>query len=255
MPAGTGDRGRDRRAARVGRRPALDSIGTAVGSRTRSVGPQLAPCLEEARVDIRLEELPPLQQLDPDGRELMFTGGRTVYAFDGRPVPEETLQSIWELARWGPTSANSQPLRVVFVRSPEGRQLLADTVNRGNRGKILSAGATALLATDDRFHEHMPTVMPLRPDYRELWEEDVETRSEVGRLSAGLQAGYLLMAVRAHGLAAGPFSGFDKAAISETFMPGTGWRAFMGINIGYPAPAAALPRFPRMDVADVVRWA
>jgi 3-hydroxypropanoate dehydrogenase len=206
-------------------------------------------------VDYRLEGLPPLQELDPDGRELLFKGGRTVYAFDGRPVPVETLQSIWELARWGPTSANSQPLRVVFVSSPEGRQRLADTVNRGNRGKVLSAGATALLATDDRFHEHMPTVMPLRPDYRELWEEDVETRSEIGRLSAALQAGYLILAVRAHGLAAGPFSGFDPDEITAEFMPDTGWRAFMGINIGYPASEAALPRLPRMDVDDVVRWA
>jgi 3-hydroxypropanoate dehydrogenase len=206
-------------------------------------------------VEIRLEGLPPLQELDPDGRELLFKGGRTVYAFDGRPVPEETLASIWELARWGPTSANSQPLRVVFVSSPEGRQRLADTVNKGNRRKVLSAGATALLAADDRFHEHMPTVMPLRPDYREIWEEDVETRSEIGRLSAALQAGYLILAVRAHGLAAGPFSGFDPDEVTAEFMPDTGWRAFMGINIGYPAPAAALPRFPRMDVDDVVRWA
>lgn len=206
-------------------------------------------------MEIRLEALPPLRELDPDGRELLFKGGRTVYAFDGRPVPEETLASIWELARWGPTSANSQPLRVVFVSSPEGRQKLADTVNRGNRRKVLSAGATALLATDERFHEHMPTVMPLRPDYRELWEDDTVTRSEIGRLSAALQAGYLILAVRAHGLAAGPFSGFDPDEVTATFMPGTGWRAFMGINIGYPAEAAALPRFPRMDVDDVVRWA
>lgn len=206
-------------------------------------------------MEIRLEALPPLRELNPDGRELLFKGGRTVYAFDGRPVPEETLASIWELARWGPTSANSQPLRVVFVSSPEGRQRLADTVNRGNRRKVLSAGATALLATDDRFHEHMPTVMPLRPDYRELWEEDPDTRSEIGRLSAALQAGYLILAVRAHGLAAGPFSGFDPDAVTTAFMPGTGWRAFMGINIGYPAQEAALPRFPRLDVDDVLRWA
>jgi 3-hydroxypropanoate dehydrogenase len=210
---------------------------------------------KEARVEIRLEGLPPLRELDPDGRELLFRGGRTVYAFDGRPVSDETLQSIWELARWGPTSANSQPLRLVVVRSPEGRQLLADTVNRGNRRKVLSAGATALLAVDDRFHEHMPTVMPLRPDYREIWEDDAGTRGEIGRLSATLQAGYLIMAIRAHGLAAGPFSGFDPDAVTETFMAGTGWRAFMGVNIGYPAPEAALPRLPRMGVDDVLRWA
>lgn len=211
--------------------------------------------VEEATVEIRLEALPPLRELDPDSRELLFKGGRTVYAFDGRPVPEETLASIWELARWGPTSANSQPLRLVFVSSPEGRQKLADTVNRGNRRKVLSASATALLATDERFHEHMPTVMPLRPDYRALWEDDTVTRSEIGRLSAALQAGYLILAVRAHGLAAGPFSGFDPDEVTAAFMPGTGWRAFMGINIGYPAEEAALPRFPRMDVDDVVRWA
>jgi 3-hydroxypropanoate dehydrogenase len=220
-----------------------------------SAGGQSPRITEEVSVEFRLEGLPPLQELDPEGRDLLFTGARTVYAFDNRPVPKETLQAIWELARWGPTSANSQPLRVVFVSSPEGRQRLAETVNRGNRHKVLSAGATALLATDDRFHEHMPTVMPLRPDYRELWETDVETRSEIGRLSSALQAGYLILAVRAHGLAAGPFSGFDPDEINAAFMPDTGWRAFMGINIGYPAPEAALPRLPRMDVDDVIRWA
>lgn len=206
-------------------------------------------------MDIRLEELPPLLGLDAAGREALFHGGRTVYAFDGRPVPVETLASIWELARWGPTSANSQPLRVVFVQSPEGRRRLADTVNRGNRSKVLSAGATALLAVDERFHEHMPTVMPLRPDYREIWETDPGTRAEIGGLSAGLQAGYLIMAVRAHGLAAGPFAGFDADQVTAAFMPGTGWRAFLGINIGHPAAEAALPRFPRVDVDHAVRWA
>jgi len=205
-------------------------------------------------VEYRLESHPPLRGLDDEALDALFRDGRTVYAFNGEPVPDETLQRIWDQAQWGPTSANSQPLRIVYCRTAEARERLADTVNRGNRRKVLSAGATALLAVDQRFHEHMPVVMPLRPDYREIWEEDTATRAEIGRLSATLQAGYFIMAVRAMGLAAGPFSGFDVDEVNAAFFPDTDCTAFMGVNIGYPADEASMPRFPRVPHDQVITW-
>jgi len=205
-------------------------------------------------VDYKLEGHPPLRGLDEEALHALYRDGRTVYAFNGEPVPDETLQAIWDHAQWGPTSANSQPLRVTYCRSTEARERLADTVNRGNRGKILSAGATALLAIDQRFHEHMPLVMPLRPDYREVWEEDTETRASIGRLSAAIQAGYFILAVRAMGLAAGPFSGFEVDKVNAEFFAGTNYTAFMGVNIGYPAEAASMPRFPRVPHDEALTW-
>lgn len=202
-----------------------------------------------------LEPHPPLDVLAAAGRESLFTDAHTVYRFSRGEVSDEQLAAIWELAKWAPTSANTQPLRVTYLRTPQAQEQLVPHLAEGNAPKVRSAGATALLAADLRFHEHIPRLMPLRPDYLEVFEADDTRRLEHARFNATLQAGYFILAVRAVGLAAGPFTGFDAAAVDAEFFPGGRYAALMGVNIGVPHPeGASIPRLPRLEDDEVLTW-
>jgi 3-hydroxypropanoate dehydrogenase len=202
-----------------------------------------------------LEAHPPLRELDEAGRELLFTDAHTVYRFSGGTVPDAKLTEIWELAKWGPSSANTQPLRIVYLRTPEARERLIPHVARGNQGKVASAAATALLAADLRFHRHVPRVMPLRPDYREMFEDDEPRRREHARDNAVLQSGYVILAIRAVGLTAGPFTGFDQASLDADFFPDGQLTTVMAVNIGLPDPnGAVIARLPKLDDDEVITW-
>lgn len=196
-----------------------------------------------------------IAQLDQSALATLFTAARTVNNFDARAVPDDTLREIWDLARWAPTAANTQPLRVLFVRDAEGKNRLLPHMSEGNRDKTASAPVTAVLALDGRFHDHLPTVMPHRPQMRENFEQNEVMRERVGRFNATLQAGYFILAVRAQGLAAGPMAGFDGAGIDEEFFADNGWSSILVVNIGYPGASPWFHRLPRLDSAEVVRWA
>ena len=172
-----------------------------------------------------------------------------------RPVSDEELAGIWELAKWGPSVANTQPLRVLYVRTPEGKARLLPHMSEGNRDKTASAPAVAVLARYTRFHEHIPTVLPFRPEMREVFEENEEMRHGVGTFSAALQAGYDIMAVRASGLAAGPMGGFDAAGVDAEFFPDGRWTSTLVVNIGHPGEDPWFERLPRLDHDAVLDWA
>jgi 3-hydroxypropanoate dehydrogenase len=198
---------------------------------------------------------PVLGTLDDEARALLFTEGRTANTFAPTPVSDDELNSIWELAKWGPTSANTQPLRVLYVRPGEGRDRLVKHMSDGNKAKTESAPAVAVLAVDTRYHEHIPTVFPLRPQMKDALEANEEGRLAGGNLNAALQAGYFIMSVRAHGLAAGPMTGFDAAGVDAEFFPDGRYHAIMVVNIGHPGENAWFGRLPRLDHEDVISWA
>jgi 3-hydroxypropanoate dehydrogenase len=195
-----------------------------------------------------------LPRLDDAGRAALFTDARTANSFTDTPVTDEELSSIWELARWAPTAANLQPLRVLFVRG-DGRARLVPQMADGNKAKTASAPAVAVLAYDTRFHEHIPTVLPIRPELESVFEEQEAMRLENARFNSALQAGYFLLAVRAHGLAAGPMAGFDAAAMDAEFFPDGRWKSILVVNIGHPGANPWYDRLPRLEHTDVVRWA
>jgi 3-hydroxypropanoate dehydrogenase len=196
-----------------------------------------------------------LQVLDPEGRALLFTDARTANSFAPTPVSDERLRDIWELARWAPTAANTQPLRVVFVRTDEGRARLVPHMSEGNRAKTASAPVVAVLATDTAFHEHIPTVLPFKPELRDVFAGNDAMREGTSRFNSALQAGYFLLAVRAAGLAAGPMAGFDADAVDADFFPGGRLRSILVVNIGHPGEDPWFHRLPRLDEADVLAWA
>jgi 3-hydroxypropanoate dehydrogenase len=196
-----------------------------------------------------------LGALDPASRALLFTEARTANTFAETPVSDEELTSIWELARWAPTAANTQPLRVLYVRPGEGRDRLVKYMSEGNQAKTAAAPAVAVLAVDTRFHEHIPTVFPIRPEMKDFFESNEEFRTKGGNFNAALQAGYFILAVRALGLAAGPMTGFDAPALDAEFFPDGRFRSIVVVNIGHPGENPWFNRLPRLEHEDVVSWA
>ena len=195
-----------------------------------------------------------LAPVDESALAALFTSARTANTFAPTPVSDQQLTDIWELARWAPTGANTQPLRVVFVRTESGRKRLVAHMNEGNKAKTASAPAVAILAVDTRFHEHMGTLLPFKPELGQLYATDDAVRSSTAQLNAALQAGYFILAVRARGLAAGPMSGFDAAALDADFFPDGRWRSLLVVNIGYPGRDPWFHRLPRLDHAECLRW-
>lgn len=197
-----------------------------------------------------------LPELDEAGRALLFTDARTANSFSDQPVDDETLAAVWELAKWAPTGGNTQPLRVVFVRTDDAKARLVPLMNEGNQAKTASAPLVAILATDTRFHEFTDRTFPARPALRDHWEsQSSEARTAAARFNGALQAGYFILAARAHGLAAGPMGGFDADAVSAEFFPGGREQAILVVNLGIPGENPWFDRLPRLGHDDVVRWA
>jgi len=198
-----------------------------------------------------------LEALDQTARALLFTEARTANSFADVPVTDEELREIWELARFAPTMANSQPLRVLFVRTPEGKDRLVPHMAEGNQAKTRSAPVVAVLAYDTEFHEHFPTTFPARGEgMRDMFGGmSDEARGDVSKYSAALASGVFFLAVRAHGLAAGPMGGFDGPGIDAEFFAGTTWRTHLVVNIGHPGADPWFDRLPRIELADAVDWA
>jgi 3-hydroxypropanoate dehydrogenase len=196
-----------------------------------------------------------LNRLDDEARAQLFTDAHTASSFSPEPVSDAELAEIWELAKWAPTAANFQPLRVTYVNSVEGRARLVSHMSEGNQAKTLAAPAVALLAFDSRFHEHIPTVAPYRAAMVPVMEENEEMRLSSSRFNSALQAGYFVLAVRALGFAAGPMGGFDAAAVDADFFPDGRFRSTLVINIGHPTADSYRDRGARLDKSDVVHWA
>ncbi len=196
-----------------------------------------------------------LLTLDPTAQELLFTTARTANTFADEPVSDEQLHAIAELAKWPPTMANTNPLRIVFVRSATGKERLGPLMSEGNRAKTMTAPAAAVLAVDTDFHEKIPELLPFRPELRESFAADAENRERLAIFNGALQAGYFILAVRAAGLAAGPMLGFDAPGLDKEFFANRPWKTILVVNIGKPGPDAWFDRLPRLAHEDYVEYA
>ena len=205
--------------------------------------------------DLSVAPAPGLTALDAAGRAALFTKARTANSFADTPVTDEELSSIWELARWAPTAANLQPLRVLYVRTPEGRERLLGHMAEGNRAKTASAPAVAVLAVDSRFYEHIPHTLPFRPELKDVYEGNAELQQRAVDFNGPMQAAYFILSVRAHGLAAGPMGGFDREGLDADFFADGRWKSILVVNIGHPGENPWFDRLPRLDHEEIVRWA
>jgi 3-hydroxypropanoate dehydrogenase len=183
----------------------------------------------------------------------LFRSARTYNAFLPKPVGDEQLHALYELAKFGPTSANSSPMRVVFVKSGEAKKKLEPFLSEGNRAKTMSAPVTAIIATDHEFYEKLPQLFP-HADARSWFVGNQDLADRTAFRNATLQGAYVIMAARAVGLDCGPMSGFDNAGVDQAFFAGTSIKSNFLINIGYgDASRDLFPRSPRLSFEEACR--
>ncbi len=181
-----------------------------------------------------------------------FLDARSFNRFADRPVSAETLQQLYDLAKWGPTAMNSQPARFVFVTSPEAKARLARSLSPGNVEKTLAAPVTVIVAQDTAFYEHLPTQFPAY-DAKPMFEANPAMAASTAFRNSSLQGAYLIVTARLLGLDAGPMSGFDAAKLDAEFFPDGRWQSNFIINLGYGDAAGNHPRGPRLPFAEAAR--
>jgi 3-hydroxypropanoate dehydrogenase len=182
----------------------------------------------------------------------IFREARTYNAFSEAPVSEAKLRAVYELAKFGPTSANVSPGRFVFVSTPEGKAKLLPHVSSSNRPKTGAAPVTVIMAYDLDFAEQVPLLFPQNPGAK-AWFSDPTVRDETAMRNGSLQGAYFMIAARALGLDCGPMSGFDKAGVDAAFFAGTNWRSNFLCNLGYGTTENLFPRLPRLGFETACR--
>lgn len=184
--------------------------------------------------------------LPQEALDTLFRSARTHNAFQDRPVTDDTLRDVYDLLRFGPTSANSSPARFVFVRSAEGKARLKPALSAGNRAKTMAAPVTAIVAYDPKFFDLLPKLFP-HTDARSWFAGNDALAATTAFRNGTLQGAYLIMAARATGLDCGPMSGFDNAKVDAEFFAESGYKSNFLINLGYGDAAGLFPRSPRLS--------
>ena len=189
------------------------------------------------------------QPLSDGALDQLFRAARSYNGYLDKPVATEQLYAIWDLLKFGPTSANMLPARLVWCVSPEAKEKLAATASGTNAPKILKAPVTVVIGTDLAFHENLSWLFPHNPGMKDIFEGLPPAVREVMALrNSSLQGGYFILAARALGLDTGPMSGFDNAAVDAAFFPGTPQVKSNFIStLGYGDPATVMDRLPRPE--------
>lgn len=183
----------------------------------------------------------------------LFTEARTYPAWLPKPVDDGTLHALYDLLKWGPTSANCTPARFVFVRSPAEKEKLIACLAPGNVDKVKAAPVTAIVAWDERFYELLPRLFPAAPKMKDHFASN-KTFAETSAFRNGsLQGGYFILAARAVGLDCGPMSGFDNAKVDAAFFAGTTWKSNFICNLGFGDASKLHPRGPRLDFNEACK--
>ena len=195
-------------------------------------------------------------RLDGPALDTLFRSARTRNGWSTEPVSEELLRELYDLFKWGPTSANSSPGRFVWVRSAPGKAKLAALAAEGNRPKILAAQVTVIIGHDLDFGDQMPKLFPARGEAMQASFASAPAMAETAAFRNGsLQGAYLMLAARALGLDCGPMSGFDNAGVDREFLAGTRIRSNFICSLGFGTDEKLFPRNPRLTFDEAGRFA
>ncbi|KJV36463.1 malonic semialdehyde reductase [Luteibacter yeojuensis] len=183
----------------------------------------------------------------------LFRTARTFNAWQDREVTDEQLRQVYDLAKMGPTAANSSPMRVCFIKSKDAKARLKPFLSENNVEKTMQAPATAIVATDFAFYEQLPKLFP-HADARSWFVGNEPLIQAAGTRNGSLQGAYLILAARSLGLDCGPMSGFDQAGVDAEFFAGTQVKSNFLVNIGYGDPDKNLfGRLPRLDFDEAAQ--
>ncbi len=195
------------------------------------------------------------EPLSDSALDQLFRTARTYNGYLDKPVTEAQLHAIWDLVKFGPTSANSLPARIVWCVTDEAKAKLAAFALPANAEKILKAPVTAIIAGDNEFHEHLPELFP-HADARSWFVGNEALAQTTAFRNSSLQGGYFILAARALGLDTGPMSGFNNAGVDEAFFADQPHVKSNFIStLGYGDPATIFARNPRPDFARFNRIA
>lgn len=196
------------------------------------------------------------QPLQPIALDQLFRNARTYNGWLPTAIPDETVRELYDILKWGATSANSNPARFVWVRSAEGRERLASMVAEGNRTKVLAAPLTVIIGNDLKFSDALPKLLPAtHVDKMQKMFSDAAIAEISAMRNGSLQGAYLMLAARALGLDCGPMSGFDHHAVDKAFFADTSIRSNFICSLGYGDPASLHPRLPRLEFDEASRFA
>lgn len=188
-------------------------------------------------------------RLSDEALDQIFRKARTHSAWLPTPVPAGLIQQVYELARLGPTAANSSPARFVFLATPTAKERLLPALAPGNVEKTRRAPVTAIIAWDTKFYEKLPQLFP-HADARSWYAGEPALAEETARRNSSLAGGYFILAARALGLDCGPMSGFDAAKVDAEFFSDGRWKANFLCNLGYGDSRELFPRSPRLEFEE-----
>jgi 3-hydroxypropanoate dehydrogenase len=191
--------------------------------------------------------------LDSQALDLLFRKARTYTKWLDVPVPDETLRNIYDLMKFGPTSANCTPARILFLRSKEAKDRLKPALAAGNVEKTMTAPVTAIVAYDTKFYERLDRLFPNLPGMREMFANNSQLSETTAFRNGSLEGGYFILAARALGLDCGPMSGFDNAKVDAEFFAGSSWRSNFLCNLGHGDSSALFPRNPRLEFDEACK--
>lgn len=191
--------------------------------------------------------MPPI---DAAALDTLFRTARTFNDWQDKAVGADKIKEIYNLMKFGPTSANCSPLRAIFVSTPEQKEKLKPFLDAGNVKKTMSAPVTAIFAYDNEFYEFMPKLFP-HTDAKSWFVGNQKLIDETAWRNGTLQAGYFILAARAAGLDCGPMSGFNKDGVKKAFFGDKNVTVNFLCNLGYGNPETLHPRSPRFDFDEV----
>ncbi|UZW59908.1 malonic semialdehyde reductase [Lysobacter enzymogenes] len=189
--------------------------------------------------------------LPDDALDQLFRSARTHNVLGGE-ISDETLRQLYDLTKWGPTSANGSPARFVFVKSPQAKEKLRPALSEGNLAKTMAAPVTVIVAHDLEFYEKLPYLFP-HDDARSWFAGNDAAINVTAFRNGSLQGAYLILAARSLGLDTGAMSGFDNAKVDEAFFAGTKIKSNFLINLGHGDHGKLFPRSPRLPFDEAAR--
>lgn len=185
--------------------------------------------------------------LSKDSLETLFRSARSQNGWLDKPVADEQLDALYELAKYGPTSMNTSPARFVFLRTREAKARLMPALSPGNVAKTSTAPVCVIVAYDLRFHDSLPVLFPHLADARSIFDGKAELIESTAFRNGTLQGAYLMLAARALGLDCGPMSGFDAQKVNDEFFPNGDVKVNFLCNLGYGDPDKVFERLPRLS--------
>jgi 3-hydroxypropanoate dehydrogenase len=190
-----------------------------------------------------------------DALDILFRKARTHNGWLDKPVSDESLKQLYDLMKWGPTSANCSPARILFLRTPEAKKRLLPALSPQNSDKTMAAPVTAIIGYDTKFYDHLPRLFPHNADARSWFANSPQFAEVSGFRNGTLQGGYLILAARSVGLDCGPMSGFDNAKVDAEFFTGPleNVKSNFLCNLGHGDPSKLFPRSPRFDFNEVCK--